>query len=94
LRPAGTFVYSDFHPEAAKAGLVRSWKERGQKCTLPRDGYDLAEHSAALAEANLKVDVQRELRVGIELQERFSGCEDFYRRWHGLPLVFVIRAHR
>lgn len=94
LRPTGTFVYSDFHPQAANAGLKRSWKERGQTCALPRDGHELAEHRAALAAAGLTLEALCELRVGIEFQERFSGCEEFYRRWHGLPLVFVVRAHR
>jgi malonyl-CoA O-methyltransferase len=94
LRPMGTLVYSDFHPEAGKAGLERSWKEGDQTCALPPGGYEIAEHRAALTAADLKVDALCELRVGIELQERFNRCEEFYRRWHGLPIVFVIRAHR
>jgi hypothetical protein len=35
-----------------------------------------------------------EVRVGIELCEPFAKCEDFYRNWHGLPIVLVVRAHK
>jgi len=36
----------------------------------------------------------RELRVGYELRESFPGSPPFYRRWHGLPVVLVIRARK
>jgi hypothetical protein len=32
--------------------------------------------------------------VGIELTERFAKSAAFYRRWHGLPLVLVVRAEK
>ena len=94
LRPGGTLLYSDFHPLAAKAGLTRSCKVGGHTCTLPGAGHALDEHLSALQTAGLHVDALVEPRVGNELQERFRDSDEFYRRWHGLPLALVVRAHR
>jgi len=44
--------------------------------------------------AGLRVETVHEVRVGIELCEPFAKCEDFYRNWHGLPIVLVVRAHK
>jgi ubiquinone/menaquinone biosynthesis C-methylase UbiE len=93
LEPGGTLLYSDFHPEAFRAGLTRSFKdEDGRTFTLPHRCHDVATQREAAAEAGLRVASVRELRVGYELRESFSGSEEFYARWHGLPLVLVVRA--
>jgi hypothetical protein len=42
----------------------------------------------------LTIETVRELRVGIELTESFSGSEKLYRDWHGVPLVLVVRARK
>jgi hypothetical protein len=34
------------------------------------------------------------LRAGIEVCEPFTGSESFYREWHGLPLVLIVRARK
>ena len=40
LRPGGTLLYSDFHPEAARAGLTRSFKDqKAGSCTVPHRDY-------------------------------------------------------
>jgi hypothetical protein len=50
------------------------------------------EQRAAVADAGMELQIVRELRVGYELQEPFSGSESFYGRWHGLPIVLIVRA--
>ena len=93
LREGGTLVYSDFHDEAWRAGLTRSFKDtQGNPMTLPCDGYSPAQHRAALLAAGLEVERMQELRVGIEFTEPFTNSAGFYQRHHGVPLVLVVRA--
>jgi malonyl-CoA O-methyltransferase len=95
LAPGGVLLYSDFHPEAARVGMTRSFTD-AQHCkhTLLHRNYDLPAHRAANAAAGLQLDTVRELRVGEDLQEAFSGSDVFYRRWTGLPVVLVLRASK
>jgi SAM-dependent methyltransferase len=95
LVSGGVLLYSDFHPHACAAGMTRTFTdERHQKHTLSHNRYDLPDHQQAAAAAGLCVEVLDELRVGTELQEPFPGSDLFYRRWHGLPIVLVIRARK
>jgi malonyl-CoA O-methyltransferase len=95
LESGGTLLYSDFHPEAARAGLTRSFKdERGKTVTLPHRCYDLTTQKRAAESVGLSIAAIRELRVGYELRESFPGSDEFYAQWHGLPLALVVRASR
>ncbi len=95
LAPGGTFLYSDFHPEAARAGLTRSFTDEQQRSyTLPHCAHELTAQRAAARAAGLSISVAQEVRVGLELTEEFTHSESFYRRWHGLPLVLVVRAEK
>jgi malonyl-CoA O-methyltransferase len=95
LKSGGSLLYSDFHPEAARAGLTRSFKDgQNDTCTVPHRCYDVALQQEAAAAANLAIEVIHEVRVGIELKEPFPKSEEFYRRWDGLPIVLVVRARK
>jgi malonyl-CoA O-methyltransferase len=95
LKPGGTLVYSDFHSQAARTGLTRSFNDAQDRTwTVPHYSHDLASQMDAAAAAGLTIDTVREIRVGIELREAFPKSEDFYRRWDGLPIVLVVRARR
>lgn len=95
LEPGGTLLYSDFHPDAARAGLTRSFKdERDRTFTVPHRRHGITAQKQAAAAANLTIVAIREVRVGYELQETFPGSDEFYARWHGLPLVLVVRARK
>jgi malonyl-CoA O-methyltransferase len=95
LTPGGTLLYSDFHPEAARAGLPRSFKDQNDRTwTVPHRGYDVASQREAASAAGLDVEVIREVRVGFELKELFPNSDAFYRRWNGLPIVLVVRARK
>jgi len=95
LESGGTLLYSDFHPEAARVGLTRSFKdEQDDTCMVPHHCYDVALQQEAAAAANLTIDIVHEVRVGVELREPFPKSEDFYRRWDGLPIVLVVRARK
>ena len=93
LRPQGRLLYSDFHPQAAQAGLTRSFTDdTGAKIVLKHVHHAVAAQTAALAQAGLRGEALEEVRVGFEFTERFADCEEFYRRWHGLPLLLIVRA--
>jgi malonyl-CoA O-methyltransferase len=95
LAADGTLLYSDFHPEAARAGLPRSFKDENDRTwTVPHSRYELDAQREAAAAANLTIEVVHEVRVGIELREVFPGSDAFYRQWHGLPIVLVVRARK
>lgn len=95
LRPGGHLLYSDFHPQAAQAGLTRSFTDgSGATVVLPHVHHPVEAQTAALAQAGLRTDIIEELRVGSGFNEPFPGCEEFHRRWHGLPLLLIIRAVR
>lgn len=95
LRPGGTLLYSDFHPDASRAGLTRSFRDANDEhCTVPHHSHSVAEQRAAIAAAGLRLEVLHEIRVGEELRETFHGSAPFYQRWHGLPIVLVARAIR
>ncbi|MBV9911118.1 MAG: class I SAM-dependent methyltransferase [Sinobacteraceae bacterium] len=93
LRAGGQLLYSDFHPQAAEAGMTRSFKDtRGISCTLPHHIHELHAHRRAAARTGFRLERIEEVRIGRELREAFPGSESFYRQWQGLPIVQVIRA--
>lgn len=95
LRPGGVLLYSDFHFDATRAGQVRSFRDdTGRRFELPADGYPVHEHREAALAAGFQIEALRELRAGIELNETFTGSDEFYARWGGVPIVLVIRARR
>jgi SAM-dependent methyltransferase len=95
LRPGGTLLYSDFHPEAARAGLTRSFKDRDeQSCSVPHRYFAVPDQVEAARAAGLHIAALDEVRVGVELSEAFESSEDFYRRWDGLPIVLVMQARK
>jgi ubiquinone/menaquinone biosynthesis C-methylase UbiE len=95
LSPGGTLLYSDFHPDAAATGMTRSFIDQQQRRhSVSHFPYRLIDHRRAAAACQMVVEAVREVRVGIELKESFPGSEIFYRRWHGLPVVLVIRARK
>ena len=95
LRPGGVLLYSDFHDEAWRSGLTRSFKDaNGSSVTLPRDGHPPGSHRAALEAAGLEVEHMQELRVGIEFTPDFANSAEFYRRHHGVALLLIVRARK
>lgn len=93
LAPGGVLLYSDFHPEAARAGMTRSFTDaQHRKHTLLHASFDVPAHHAAAEAAGMRLDVVHEVKVGDELREEFNGSDVFYSRWAGLPGVLVLRA--
>ncbi len=92
LAPGGVLIYSDFHPDAARAGMARSFTDaRGQRHELLHALHDADAHLAAAWRAGLVLEAQREVCVGRELSEAFAGSEAFYARWAGLAVVLALK---
>lgn len=92
LAPGGVLIYSDFHPRAAAAGHLRSFRDaQGGMHSVPHHAHGIEAHRRAAAAAGLEVEAVEEVRAGIELREVFPGSAEFYRRWHGMPVVLAIR---
>jgi SAM-dependent methyltransferase len=95
LAPGGMLLYSDFHPDAAAAGMTRSFTDQNRrKHTLSHFSYGADAHCRAATEAGLIIEGVQQLRVGEELHEAFAGSETFYRRWQGTPVILIVRAHK
>jgi malonyl-CoA O-methyltransferase len=95
LDRGGVLLYSDFHADAAQAGLTRSFKDaEARDCTVPHQSYGVDSQRAAAQAAGLSIEAVHEVRVGEELREAFPKSQEFYRRWHGLALVLVVRARK
>ena len=95
LSPDGSLVYSDFHSDAIRAGMSRSFKDAADKSwCVPHQVYELSRQQDAMAAAGLIVETVRELRMGLELNETFSGSDQVYRKWHGVPVVLIVRARK
>jgi malonyl-CoA O-methyltransferase len=95
LAPGGSLLYSDFHPDAAATGMTRSFVDDEQRRhSVSHFPHTVKDHRQAAKAAGLCIEAVRELRVGYELRESFTGSALFYRRWHGLAVVLVIRARK
>jgi SAM-dependent methyltransferase len=95
LRTGGSLLYSDFHPDAARMRLTRSFfDEQRRSWTVPHFRHGLRSQLSALRAAGLKVTAACSVRVGHELREPFENSAAFYARWDGLALVLVVRAEK
>lgn len=93
LAPGGQLVYSDFHPDAARAGMTRSFSDgQGRRHELLHALHDPDTHRAVAERAGLRLQASRTVRVGHELSEEFSGSEAFYARWRSLAVVLALRV--
>src|SRR5690606_13759948 len=62
IKDGGVLLYSDFHPEAARAGLTRSFKDEfNRSVVLPHRDYGLSEQCDALTAAKLTIEIVQEL---------------------------------
>ena len=95
LKPGGTLLYSDFHPEAQRRGQTRSFRdEHGELHTVPPVHFDCEAHLSAIHEAGLELLEVFEPRAGVEFLPEFPQASRFYRDWRGTPMLLIIRARK
>ena len=96
LAPSGFLFVTDFHPEAARRGMVRSFRSGESTFEVEHHVHDLPAHERAAAGAGLAVDGILELVVGEELRPHFeaAGKPDLYERQRGQPVLLALRLRR
>ena len=86
LAPGGVLVYSDFHPDAVRAGMTRSFTDgTGQRHKLVHVCHELDDHRHAATQAGLVLQGRREVRLGHELHAPGRAAQ------HGLAVVLALR---
>jgi len=95
MAPGGALLLSDFHPEAARAGMHRSFKDaQGREHRLAHGTHEPDDHARAAAACGLTLTHCQNLRAGREFDAHFQGCEAFYERWQDLPLLLIVRMDK
>ncbi|MFW6079228.1 MAG: class I SAM-dependent methyltransferase, partial [Gemmatimonadota bacterium] len=96
-RRGGCVVVSDFHPEAAKTGHTRTFRDaRGRLREVEHFVHAAADHRAAARAAGLTLDDRVDASVGPEVRPIYERAKalDRYRIHRGLPLVLALRFSR
>jgi malonyl-CoA O-methyltransferase len=92
-----TVVVTDFHPEAARAGHGRSFRDSaGERRVIEHYVYEIADHERAAARAGLRLNEAMEPVVGPEIRSFYedAGALDAYEAQRGLPLVAALQFVR
>lgn len=86
-------IITDFHPRAAIAGHLRSFRDtRGRKHIVEHFVHDIGAHLDAAGTAGLKLEERREPAVGRAVRPFYAaaGKLDAYEQQRGLPLVLAL----
>lgn len=92
-RPGGTVIVTDFHPEAARAGHTRSFRDAGGRLHHVEHHVHLPRHHLHEAKtAGLEPQCRRDGGVGPELRPFYqrAGRLDRYEADAGLPIVLAL----
>ena len=93
LRPGGALVVTDFHPEAARAGHLRTFHDAdGKRHVVEHHVHEADDHRRGAAAAGLVWDTALDAPVGPPILEHYraAGALERYRRDEGLPLVLAM----
>ena len=96
-RPGACVIVTDFHPAAARAGLVRSFRDaQGAVHVLENHVHEPGAHRDAAGHAGLSFDVGLDEVVGPAVRPFYeaAGMLDRYAQQRDLPLVLALRFTR
>jgi malonyl-CoA O-methyltransferase len=96
-RPGGTVIVTDFHPEAARAGHTRSFRDAGGRLHHVEHHVHLPDdHLRASEAAGLRIEVQRDGAVGPDLRPFYerAGRMDRCEADAGLSIVLALSFTR
>lgn len=96
LAPGGLLLVTDFHPDAARRGLVRSFRSGGELLAVEHHVHEVAAHRTNAARAGLAVEELLELPAGDEVRHHFeaAGRLDAWEAQRGLPVLLALRLRR
>ena len=93
----GTVIVTDFHPDAARAGHTRSFRDdAGAVHDIEHHVHELDDHVRAAADAGLELADWRDGTIGPELRPFYAaaGRLDRYAADEGLPVVLALSFRR
>lgn len=93
----GVVIVTDFHPEAARAGHVRTFRHPdGRLIAVQHHVYEVVDHRAVAAAAGLELTAQLDVAVGPEVRPFYAaaGALDRYAEHCGRPFVLALRFAR
>jgi malonyl-CoA O-methyltransferase len=96
-RPGGCVIVTDFHPVAARAGFIRTFRDaQGVVHVLENHAHDVPAHREAAVRAGLSFDVGLDQVVGPAVRPLYeaAGKLDRYEQQRGMPLVLALRFTR
>jgi malonyl-CoA O-methyltransferase len=96
-RAAGTVVVTDVHPDAARRGMRRTFRDAaGALHAVLHHRHELLDHETAARAAGLAREEVLEARIGPEIERFFreAGALASYERQRGLPVLAAFRFGR
>jgi len=90
----GCVIVTDFHPAAARAGHVRSFRDaEGTSHVIEHHVHGPVDHECAARHAGLSLEDRLDLAVGPAVRAFYesAGMLDRYVQQQGLPLVLALR---
>lgn len=97
VQPGAALIVTDFHPDAAQAGHLRSFRdEHGRRWAVEHYVHRPDDHLAAAGAVGWIPEARLDLRVGPEVEGVYAsaGEIDRYRRQQGMPVVLAFRFGR
>lgn len=96
LAPDGRLVVTDFHPDAARRGLVRSFRSGGELLAVEHHVHEVDAHRRAAADAGLALESLLEVPAGEEVKARFeaAGKLDAWEAQRELPVLLALAFRR
>ncbi len=90
LRPGGTLLVTDFHPEGTRRGLGRTFREGDRTYRIAHRYFSLDAFQTSCKVHGFTMVVVREVSIGDAMRESFSraGRLDLFERNRGIPLLF------
>ncbi len=95
--PGAQIIISDFHPVAAAAGHLRSFRDgAGRLQVIQHYIHQPVEHERAAAGAGLSLKARLDLCVGPAVKPFYTdaGLLEQYERQQGMPVVLALRFRR
>lgn len=96
-RPDAHVVVTDFHPEPARAGQARSFRDAaGHVHAIQHHVHLVADHERAAAAVGLRPAARRDLAIGPEVRRFYEEARmlEQYERHRGVPFVLALAFRR
>jgi SAM-dependent methyltransferase len=96
LAGGGHLFISDFHPEASRRGMARTFRSGDRLLAVEHHLHELDEHRSAATAAGLEIETTLELVAGDEVRLFFeaAGRLDAWERQRELPVLLALRLRR